>query len=131
MFLKVSHTVSHADQAQAQPKTHQNIGKLENLYKNCKILENIEKKWKLKVFQYIWSTILEKHNVFDGFGLGWAWPCPGQAQPRPGPAQAQAQPKTPQNIGKLENLNKNWKILENIGKLKVFQYVQSEILEKL
>ena len=47
--------------------------------------------------------------------LAWAGPGQAQAQPRPGPAQAQAQPKTLQNIGKLENLNKIWKLLEIIG----------------
>ena len=46
MFLKVFHSDSPADQAPAQPKTPQNIGKLENLNKNWKILENIGKKWK-------------------------------------------------------------------------------------
>ena len=50
MFLKVFHSASPADQAPAQPKTPQNIGKLENLNKNWKILENIGKKWKIEGF---------------------------------------------------------------------------------
>ena len=82
--------------------------------------------WKIDGFPIFFIEQIGKTVVFHGFP-------PGQAQTRPGPGlvQAQAWPKTLQNIGKLEKQNKNWKLLDYIGKLQVFQYFLSKILEKL
>ena len=84
-----------------------NTIKIENYWKLLEIIG------KLKVFQYFCSKILENQWFSIIFHL---------TGPMTGPGQAQAKPKTLQNIGKLEKHHKNWKLLEIIGKLKVFQY---------
>ena len=60
------------------------------------------------------------------------------ARPRPGPGQAWSRPRPGQRPSKkLENwkntikIGKYWKLLDYIGKLKVFQYFSSKKLEKL
>ena len=67
--------------------------------------------------------------VFNGLSLEWAWPGPGPAQARSRPSPRPS--KILENWKTLIKIRKYWKILGNIGKLKVFQYFLRKILEKL
>ena len=70
------------------------------------------------VFQF--SNILK--GLGPGLDLAWAWPWPG-----PGPRPS----KILENWKNTIKIGNYWKLLEIIGKLKVFQYFLTKILETL
>ena len=65
-------------------------------------------------------------NILEGLGPGLD-PVQAQAMPRPGPRPS----KILENWKNTIKIRNYWKLLDYIGKLKVFQYFSSKKLEKL